>query len=227
MNNFKFLFPIFLICAPHLNAKPIKNQDQKLKIVLLKIQKAYDKTTRFQANFKQKYHHKILKKIDESEGKIYFQKPGMLRWDYQSPYVKSFVITNNSLWVHQPEDNLVHVNKCFKQDGLTASISFLWGQGKISEQFLTTWFEGQLGDKQDHHIALIPMQKNGIYKQLILVVDNKTYRVKQSIVIDLGGNMNQFIFSDAHFNQKILAALFKTEFPKGTKIMPIPGSCTK
>lgn len=227
MNHFKFIFFSFLICAASLNAKPVATSDQKLKTVLLKIQNAYDKTSRFQANFRQKYHHKILKKVDESEGKIYFQKPGRLRWDYQKPHAKSFIVANNSLWVHQPQDNIVYTNKCFKQDGLTASIAFLWGQGRITDLFLSTWFESQLGEKQDHHIVLTPKQKNGIYKQLILSVDSKTYRVKQSIVIDLVGNMNQFIFTDAQFNQKISATLFKADFPKGTEVMPIPGSCTK
>ena len=92
---------------------------------------------------------------------------------------------------------------------------------------MTAWFESQLGDKQDHHIALTPKQKNGIYKQLILSVDSKSYRVKQSIVIDFGGNMNQFIFTEAQFKQKILATLFRADFPKGTEVMPVPGSCTK
>ncbi len=235
MNHFKIIFLTMSLCSLGVSAKPTPKvipkiaigEDQKLKNVLLKIQSTYDKTSQFEATFKQRYHHKILKKIDESEGKIYYQKPGMLRWDYQKPHQKSFIVANNSLWVHQPEDNLVYVNRCFKQDGLTASIAFLWGQGKIIELFETTWFEGQLGDKQDHHIALTPKQKNGVYRQLILVIDNKTYRVKQSIVIDFGGNMNQFIFTDPKFNQKISATKFKTDFPKGTEVMPIPGSCTK
>ena len=195
-----------------------------LKNVITKIQKTYDETKNFTAKFKQKYTQKVLKRSEESEGILYFQKPGQLRWDYNKPTKKSFIVNNSTLWLYQPADKVVYVNKCFKQDALTASIAFLWGQGKISEQFDTAWLDEKQSNKSDYYISLIPKQKNSIFKKIILTVDKNKFFVKESIVMDLTGNLNQFIFSELKFNQNII---FQFQSVKNIHTLPIPGSCSK
>jgi outer membrane lipoprotein carrier protein len=197
-----------------------------LKAAITSLQKTYDSTRDFSATFKQNYHHKVLNKNDESQGVVLFKKPGQMRWDYEKPSVKSFIVDGKSLWVYQKNDNLAFRDKCFKQDGLTASIAFLWGQGKVLDLFDPSWFQGQFGDAKDLHIALVPKKKNSVFKKLILVVDPKTHRAKQSIVVDLEGNVNQFTFSDLRFNQKLDGKKFHFTPPKGTHVSPLPGSCT-
>jgi len=213
---------VFIFCfASFLLAKP------DLQKVISEIQKTYDKTTNFQANFTQKYTQKVLRRTDESQGKINLQKPGKLRWDYTKPNEKLFVISGETLYAYQPQDKQAYVDKCFKQDALTASIAFLWGQGKINDQFQTAWFDEKKEVKDELHIALTPKQKNSFLKKLILVVDANVYRVKQSIVVDLEGNLNQFVFTDLKFNEKIPASTFEFKPPAKTHITPLPGSCKK
>ncbi len=199
--------------------------DPKLAAAVKALQAAYEGTKEFEAKFTQRYTYALLRRTQESTGVVRFQKPGHMRWDYQAPTKKSFIVDGSKLWVHQPEDNTAMVDHCFKQDGLTASVAFLWGSGDIDEQFNVSWFDGVFGEKSDLHLALEPKQANSIFKRLVLVVDPKSHRVKQSVVVDVNGNVNQFLYDDLRFNQGMKASVFAFEAPKGTHVSRIPGSC--
>ncbi len=209
--------------APAGTAAPAS--DARLDAVVDAMQKTYDGTTDFAGSFTQRYTYTLLRRTEESKGEVTFKKPGLMRWDYQQPKKKSFVVDGASLWLHSQEDNTAFVNACFKNDGLTASVAFLWGQGKIREQFDVAWFEGTFGDKSDHHLALTPKQANAIFAKLIIVVDPKTSRVKQSIVVDPSGNVNQFIYGNLRFNKALPDAAFAFTPPKGAHVARLPGSC--
>ena len=206
-------------------AAPAPSTDPRLDAVVDAIQKTYDGTTDFSGSFTQKYTFTLLRRTEESRGEVKFKKPGLMRWDYAQPKVKSFVVDGKSLWLHSKEDNTAFVNACFKNDGLTASVAFLWGQGKIREQFDVKWFDGIFGDKSDHHLQLVPRQGNSIFAKLILVVDPKSSRVKQSIVVDPSGNVNQFIYANLKFNKGLSEKDFTFTPPSGTHVARLPGSC--
>ena len=199
--------------------------DPKLDGVVDAMQKVYDGTTEFTGNFTQKYTYTLLRRTQESKGSVKFKKPGLMRWDYAAPAAKAFVVDGKSLWVYQPEDKNAFVNACFQQDGLTASVAFLWGQGKIKEQFGVAWFKGVFGEATDNHLELTPKKPNAVFAKLIIVVDPKTSRVKQSIVVDPSGNVNQFIYNDLKFNSGLGAKDFSFTPPTGTHVARMPGSC--
>jgi outer membrane lipoprotein carrier protein len=191
------------------------------------MQKAYEDTKDFSANFTQRYTYTLLRRTQESKGRVLFKKPGLMRWDYAAPNEKAFIVDGKALWVHQPEDKTALVDRCFKQDGLTASVAFLWGAGDIRKQFNVKRFGGVFGEKTDEHLELTPKSKNNVFAKLILVLDPKTARVKQSIVVDPQGNVNQFIYDEARFNSNVDQKQFAFKAPKGTHVSPIPGSCRK
>lgn len=197
----------------------------KLDSVVAAMQLVYDKTTGFSGDFTQRYTYTLLRRTQESKGSVKFHKPGLMRWDYQAPAAKSFVVDGKSLWVSQPEDHNAFVNACFQQDGLTASIAFLWGQGKLKEQFDIAWFKGVFGEATDHHLELTPKKGNAVYAKLILVVDPKTSRVRQSIVVDPSGNVNQFIYAGLKWNAAFAPQDFRFTPPAGTHVARMPGSC--
>jgi outer membrane lipoprotein carrier protein len=213
--------------APPAAPAPDAKSDAKLDALVDAVQKTYDATTDFSASFTQKYTYTLLRRTQESTGKVSLKKPGLMRWDYATPQPKAFVVDGKSLWISQPADQNVFVNACFQQSSdLVAPIAFMWGAGKIREQFSVSWFAGTFGDKTDAHLELLPKTPSPAFAKLILVVDTKTSRVKQSIVVDPSGNVNQFIFKDASYNKKPADSAFKFTPPAGAHIARMPGSCT-
>lgn len=199
----------------------------ELERVVGAMQKTYESTNDFRADFTQRFTYTVLRRTQESTGTVRFKKPGRMRWDYTKPVPKQFVVDGSSLWIHTPSDKTAIVNKCFKQDGLTASVSFLWGAGNITKDFTPSWFPGQFGKKSDHHIQLLPKTPNSVFAKLILVLDPKTYRVKQSVVVDTQGNVNQFIYKNLKFNTGLKEGAFAFTPPKETHVSPMPGSCAE
>jgi outer membrane lipoprotein carrier protein len=211
--------------APALTV-PAPATDARLQGVIDAVQTAYDGTNDFSAVFTQKFTNTMLRRTQESSGSVKFKKAGRIRFDYAKPQPKSFVVDGGALWIHQPADKNAFVNACFKSDDqLLAPIAFMWGQGKIREQFDASWFEGTFGDKTDHHVQLVPKKPSGAFAKLILVVDPKTSRVKQSIVVDPAGNVNQLVFTEAKFNAGLPDASFAFAPPAGTHVARVPGSC--
>lgn len=199
--------------------------DAKLDAVVDGLQKAYESTKDFSGKFTQRYTFTMLRRTQESKGEVKFERPGRMRWDYVEPTPKTFIVDGKSLWVHQPADKTAFVNKCFRQDGLTASVAFLWGAGKIREQFDVSWFDGVFGEKTDAHLELRPKQPNAVFAKLILVLDPKTHRVKQSVVVDPQGNVNQFVYEDVVFNKGQKKGTFEFAPPRGTHVSNMPGAC--
>jgi len=197
----------------------------ELERVVAAMQKTYESTADFRADYTQRFTYTVLRRTQESKGTVQFKKAGRMRWDYTAPVPKQFVVDGSSLWIHTPSDKTAIVNKCFKQDGLTASVSFLWGAGNIGKEFTPSWFPGQFGLKTDHHIQLLPKAPNSVFAKLILVLDPKTYRVKQSVVVDTQGNVNQFIYKNMKFNTGLATEAFSFTAPEGTHVSPMPGSC--
>ena len=190
------------------------------------MQKTYEGTRDFKGNFKQKFTYTMLRRSQESQGSVTFEKPGRMRWDYNVPEEKNFIIDGKALWLVQPKDKVAFVNACFQQDGLTASVAFLWGDGKLREEFNISWFDGQFGEKKDHHLLLLPKDNNTVFARLILVIDPTTFRVKQSVVVDPAGNVNQFRFSDLQFNKGVDKKTFSYRPKSGLNAGRMPGSCT-
>lgn len=203
--------------------------DPKLEAVVDAIQKTYEGTREFRGKFQQKFTYTMLRRTQESKGTVTFEKPGRMRWDYAATdgksTEKSFIVDGKSLWLVQPRDKVAFVNACFQQDGLTASVAFLWGEGKLREQFTISWFDGQFGDKTDHHLLLLPKENNSIFARLILVVDPTSSRVKQSVVVDPAGNVNQFLFSELQFNKGVEKGVFTYKPTAGINAARMPGSC--
>ncbi len=198
----------------------------KLDAVIDALQKTYEGTTSFKGSFQQKFTYTMLRRTQESTGTVSFEKPGRMRWDYDKPAEKAFIVDGKALWIVQPSDKVAFVNACFQQDGLTASVAFLWGEGRLREQFTISWFDGVFGEKTDHHLLLLPKDNNSIFARLILVVDPKTSRVKQSVVVDPAGNVNQFMFKNLVFNSALAKGSFSYKPTAGINAQRLPGSCT-
>jgi len=190
-----------------------------------KLQKKYKNTNSFTSQFEQNFHPAMLNKTAHSSGQVLFKKPGQMRWNYKAPNKKAFIINNSSLIVYNAKDKSAYQNKCFKQNSLTSSLSFLWGMGDLNKKFDAKEFNGRFGDKTDLHIRFKPKEKNSHFRKLILVLDPKSYQIKQSIIVDWQNNINQFIYSDFKTNPQLPKNIFNFKTPENITLMPMPGTC--
>ncbi|MBM4277755.1 MAG: outer membrane lipoprotein chaperone LolA [Deltaproteobacteria bacterium] len=189
--------------------------------VLNEIQNQYEKTADFEANFAQEYIGKVMRQSQKGEGKLFFKKKGMMRWDYRVPNQK-IISDGQTLWFYQPEENQVlisHADKMIKEFG------FLVGEGDLRRDFKLININESPPQKEDHIvIEMAPKESHPAVSRLALTVDKKTYFVIQVDVFDGLGNVTRTRFTDIKTNTNLSSSFFQFKIPPGTEIIRMQDS---
>ena len=108
-----------------------------------------------------------------------------------------YLADGNTLWLFEPEDK-----QAFKQDlkssQLPAALAFLAGQGKLAAEFDIAAADPKTpyGTPRDYVLALSPKTPQAQVKTILFVVDPKTFDVRESVITDQQGNVNDLLFTD-------------------------------
>lgn len=191
----------------------------ELAAVIDRVQKRYDATTDYRANFAQAQLNAAFGRTNRSSGEVLFKKPGKMRWNYAAPEPKVFVANGQTLWLYEPEDQ-----QAFKQDlkssQLPAALAFLMGKGKLSDEFeIAAAKDLPYGEPGDYQLALKPKQPQGKYKSIFFIVDPVSFHIRQTVLIDAQGNVNDITFSDVRINQKLADSVFQWSPPAGVRVV--------
>ena len=180
-----------------------------------KVQQFYGSIKQVTALFRQTVTNNTFGSSKASDGKVWLEKPGKMRWDYfesshgQVQVKKSFISNGAYLYVVE-HDNKQVVKKNLQHDLMPVAVSFLYGTGDLNAEFnaqLDT--SGTYGSKSDVVLKLTPKQPSAQYKDLILVVSPKDYHVTQSIIIDSSNNTNHFQFYSPDFTTPVKDTWFQ------------------
>jgi len=160
------------------------------EMVLTEIQTRYEKTNDLEANFIQEYIGKVMKQANRGEGKVYFKKKGMMRWEYRVPYQK-LISDGQTLWYYQPDEKQVllsDVSKVLKEYG------FLMGEGDLRRDFkLIQMKESKSLNENIYLLELMPKQPHPALSKLVLTVEQKNFYIIQTDIFDeVGCHSNSF-----------------------------------
>ena len=187
--------------------------------VLNEIQNRYEKTNDFEANFIQEYIGKVMKQPNKGEGKVYFKKKGMMRWDYTVPNQK-LISDGHTLWYYQPEEKQVLVSDVSKILKEKTPLAFLAGEGNLSRDFNLLNLNESVSQKEDNYVVeLAPREPLATVSKLVLTVDKKTYIVLQADVVDELGNVTRTRFIDTKTNVGLSNSFFQFTIPPGTDVI--------
>ena len=187
--------------------------------VLNEIQNRYEKTKDFEANFIQEYIGKVMKQPNRGEGRVYFKKKGMMRWDYTVPNQK-LLSDGHTLWYYQPEEKQVLVSDISRVLKEKTPLAFLAGEGNLSRDFDILNLNESVSQKEDNYIVeLVPKESLATLSKLMLTVDKKTYTVLQADVIDGLGNVTRTRFIDIKTNTGLSNSFFHFSIPPGTEVI--------
>jgi outer membrane lipoprotein carrier protein len=194
--------------------------------VLNEIQNRYEKTDDFEARFIQEYIGKVMKQPNRGEGKVYFKKRGMMRWDYTVPNQK-LLSDGHTLWYYQPEEKQVLVSDVSRVLKEKTPLAFLAGEGNLSRDFDILNLNESVSQKEDSYVVeLVPKELLATLSKLMLTVDKKTYTVLQADVFDGLGNVTRTRFIDIKTNVGLSNSFFHFSIPPGTEVIKMQESTT-
>jgi outer membrane lipoprotein carrier protein len=191
--------------------------------VLVEVQKRYESTSDFEAQFVQEYVGKVMQRPQKGEGKVYFKKKGKIRWDYSTPNQK-LISNGQTLWYYQPEESQVFVSEISKFLHEKTPLAFLAGEGNLSRDFNLVNFNEALSPREDNYVVeLTPKESSAMLSKLVLTVDKANYIVTQADVIDGLGNITRTRFLNIKTNVSLQDSFFQFTIPPGTEIIKSPG----
>ncbi|MBZ4376216.1 outer membrane lipoprotein carrier protein LolA [Corallococcus sp. AS-1-6] len=192
-----------------------KPMTPEVKTLVDRMQAFYEKTGDFKAGFKQDYKYKAFRRTQTSTGTVTYKKPGLMRWEYENPSKRTFVLAGNKVYMHDPEAQTLSV-AAMDTSQLSASVTFLFGQGKLADEFAIT--KGDCKDCKGTLLVLDPLKSEPRFRQVRLEVDPSTAQVLKSTVVDPDGSENTIAFLDLKTNVGISADSFKLNPPEGTRV---------
>ena len=191
--------------------------------VVARVQKAYEETRDFQAKFRQVYISRRTHQREETAGSISYLRPGRMRWDYTEGQSKSFVVNSDTLWVADHEEKVVQISEKFRTSSLSTAITFLWGEGKLENDFHLKLIREQsldrgisIGDR--YCLELTPKREGEEFDALYFMISKDEFQVQESVLYDLVGNINHIVYAEQKRNQGLAETLFQFQPPEGWRV---------
>ncbi|HYG66241.1 MAG TPA: outer membrane lipoprotein carrier protein LolA [Anaeromyxobacteraceae bacterium] len=181
-----------------------------------KVQAYYEGTRDLTAKFQQTYRYAGFGRKLASAGTLRVKKPGMMRWDYETPEPKTVAVKGTRLVQYEPEVKQAYVDERFDATAMSAAVTFLLGQGDLAKEF-------HLRVNGEGNLVLRPKQPDPRVEEVILTV-GKGGEVVATRVEDGSGNVNEVRFTDVKRNAGIPDAAFDVKLPSGVKRLKAPGA---
>lgn len=175
----------------------VASADEFLDLVT-KVNQFYKLKTDFSARFEQKVARAHLpNRPIKKKGKVYFKKPGKMRWDYTSPDKVYYISDGELLWNYVPDSKIAY-KMTVKDSDLFFALRFLYGEGDLAKDFVVS-DGGPQGT--NHVIVLKPKQGEQNFKELKLVVAPADGQIQETILTDPAGNVSQITFLKVSFKE--------------------------
>ncbi|MGO9642599.1 MAG: LolA family protein [Candidatus Acidiferrales bacterium] len=218
-------------------ARPQSSQDSsRLKSVLNALETHYGATRTLEADFLERYSESE-RQIRVESGKVYFSRPGRMRWEYESPESKLFVSDGKTLWFYVPSDRTATKQSVKQSEDWRTPLALLTGKvnlsrlcsrvefadsspGAAGDVMLRCWPHGEKAPKGEAS-ATDPMTGTaGNFTQVLLEVDPSSGRLSDVRVLQPGSVEVEFRFGAWKENEPLAASLFDFSPPEGVAILP-------
>lgn len=198
------------------DAEPNREQDRIVDEILRCVEKRYSGSG-FSARFFQASVLKAMKITDTANGRAFFKKPGMMRWEYTVPDRQQIITDGTMLWIYRPDDKQVTVGvfPSFFGDGKGAG--FLSDISLIRKKFIVS-----IGDSladSEQVLKLWPKEKNIDIAVIHLAISRETCEVIRIVTINAYGDETRIELTDIDFSDHSPDSIFHFVIPPGTDIV--------
>lgn len=113
------------------SATAAQKQTVDVARVVQALENHYRNANTLQADFLERYSEGGRQARVES-GRVFFARPGRMRWEYQSPETKLFVSDGRILWFYVPQDHTATRQSVKQGEDWRTPLALLTGQVKLS-----------------------------------------------------------------------------------------------
>ena len=164
-------------------------------------------------------------------GTVYFSRPGRMRWEYESPEKKLFLVDGTNVWFYVPADHTASRAKMNESSDWRTPIAVLAGKADLAklcrnleviDPAATTKPEEKPQAPEDSVLLCTPRDSSGAMGEeihdVILEIDPRSYLVR--VVIRQPGNLEtEFRFGNWQENISIAPDKFHFTPPQGVSVV--------
>jgi outer membrane lipoprotein carrier protein len=197
---------IFACCAPHLFA-------QNSATLIRKVDDHYNHLTSLRARYTEHYSGMGMDRTES--GTLLLKKPGRMRWSYDKPVGKVFVLDGKYAWFYTPGDMQAQRVPAKELDDLRSPLRFLLGHTQLQKELvnLTVAPEGS-----GFRITGVPKGMEQRVKLLTLGVAS-TGTIEQMRLEELDGAVTEFTFTGIEENVPVKSEDFIFHPPTGVVVV--------
>jgi outer membrane lipoprotein carrier protein len=154
--------------------------------------------------------------LDRSEsGTLTLRKPGLMRWSYDTPTGKVFVLDGKFGWFYTPGDPQVSRTPAKQLDDLRSPLRLLLGHTELAKELdnMTTAADGA-----GFRISGVPKGMSQRLRLLTLIVST-TGAIERMRLEETDGAVTEFTFTDIEENVSVKASDFTFAAPPGVPII--------
>ena len=196
-----FLPFIFLTCCYANDASTTLNQ-------LLK------NTQSIQANFKETLLDKQGQALQQTNGHLYLQTPGLFRWEADQPS-QLMIANGNRLWIYDKDLEQVTIRAIGHEKGEAPALLLSDAHPALENTFQVSLQEGSAPAIKK--FTLVPKDKSSMYQSIELVFSGN--QIQEMRLKDHLGHTTLIQFHNVKTNSKIPASLFKFTQPKNVDVI--------
>ncbi|WP_457571022.1 outer membrane lipoprotein chaperone LolA [Desulfovulcanus sp.] len=191
-------------------SSPVWGQD-----IVSKIQQQYENLNAFQAEFEQILTNAATKEQEQRYGKIYFKKPGLIRWETTRPEAELLIVGQDVVWDYFAEEEIAYKYPVHTVLSSKTMIRFISGQANLREDFVV---ENQGQDQGLIKLKLIPKNPEPNLVLAYIWVDQKNFLLKKVLLVDFFGNGNEVRLTNLELNPLVEDRLFRFNPPEGVQV---------
>ena len=179
--------------------------------------------------------------LQAESGKVYFSRPGRMRWEYEAPEQKLFISDGKTVWFYVPSDHTVTRAPMKESTDWRTPLALLTGKAKLSQLCekldLSANPPGKQGNivlscrprgektkkdtsSDDLEASIAPIDEH--FDEVLLELDPDTGELADVRVLQPGGIELEYRFGNWQENPPLGESLFHFQAPAGVAIVEQP-----
>jgi outer membrane lipoprotein carrier protein len=191
--------------------------DSSLDAIVHRVDARYNHLTTLKAHFQESYSGAGLSRNES--GELWLEKPGKMRWQYELPTQKLFIVDGKTAFFYVPSERQARRMSAKKLEDFRSPIRYLLGKTKLQKEFnklaISQTPPAQAGDTV---LEGVPKGMEDRVQRVLLEInpDNQISRIR---IEELDDSVTEFGFQDIQENVPVKSDLFHFTPPPGIEII--------
>ncbi|MGH9536009.1 MAG: LolA family protein [Terriglobales bacterium] len=210
----------FLLLLLFAGTGPVAPGPPPLRQLVRIVDARYDSLTTLRADFTEIYSQNGLGRRES--GVLYLRKPGQMRWDYESPRKKVFLVTRRRVWLYLPDQHQAQVRSLKSAADLKTPLRWLLGKLDLPRELADMTYGG-LNPlwPGDFVIRGVPTALGPRFREVLIEV-SPAYNIRRIVIRAANGVQTDFRLRHIAANISLPERLFRFHPPPGVQVAPAP-----